>query len=132
MVRSLGVLTPQLFTISDLGNKLLGLEYAVLQKLWNFLLSCAPPKNSGARMLVLLHYAGHGMIDKNGQLVFFADSAYPRTFRFSFTLNPLFNPFEAKSDNLYLETSKRSSLEAQTGPRFHEFSRGNRRNAKNR
>lgn len=95
MARSLGVETPLVFTIPDPGNESrAGPEYAVGQRLWNFLISCAPPMKSEARVLVLLHYAGHGMIDKNEELVFFADSAYPRTFRFNFTLNPLFAPFE--------------------------------------
>lgn len=31
---------------------------------------------------------------KNEELGFFADSAFPRSFRFNFTLNPLFAPFE--------------------------------------
>lgn len=93
MARSLGVETPQVFTIPNPGNESrAGPEYAVEQKLWNFLISCAPPKKSEARELVLLHYAGHGMINKNDELVFSADSAYPRTFRFNFTLNPLFAP----------------------------------------
>lgn len=95
MVRSLGVETPQVFTIPDLGKESgLGPEYQVGQKLWTFLNSCAPPTKSEARALVLLHYAGHGKIDRNEELVFFADLAYPRSFRFNFTLNPLVTPFE--------------------------------------
>ncbi|MCJ1346354.1 hypothetical protein MMC31_004570, partial [Peltigera leucophlebia] len=108
MARSLGVEAPQVFTIPDAGNESRagpGPEYAVGQKLWSFLISCAPPKNSEARVLVLLHYAGHGMIDKNEELVFFADSAYPRTFRFNYTLNPLFATFPlfAPSEEITLD-----------------------------
>lgn len=52
------------------------------------------PTNSKARVLVLLHYAGHGKINQNEELIFFADSAYPWSFRFNVTLNPLFAPFK--------------------------------------
>lgn len=59
-------------TIPDPGNESrAGPEYAVGQKLWNFLISCAPPKKSEDHVLVLLHYSGHGMIGKNEELVFF-------------------------------------------------------------
>lgn len=94
IARSLGVETPQVFIIPDSGKEKPGPEKAVTDKLYKFLVSCVPPTTSKARVLVLLHYAGHGMINKNEELVFFADSAYPRSFRFNFTLNPLFAPFE--------------------------------------
>lgn len=94
MARSLGVENPQVFIIPDSGKERSGPENKVFQKLYNFLVCCVPPTNSKARVLLLLHYAGHGKINQNEELIFFADSAYPRSFCFNFTLNPLFAPFE--------------------------------------
>lgn len=94
IARSLGVEKPQSFSIPDFGNGSgKGPEYAVVQKLWDFISSCAPHQSSEARVLILLHYAGHGKINNKDELVFFADDAYPRSFRFDFTLNPLFTLF---------------------------------------
>lgn len=39
-------------------------------------------------------------VNKNEELVFFAHSAYPRTFRYNFTLNPLFTPFAITLDQV--------------------------------
>lgn len=100
IARSLEVETPQVFTITDPGKESYSPEYAVGQELWELLLSCVPPTDSKARVLVLLHYAGHGKVDKNEELVFFADSACPRTFRYNFTLNPLFTPFAITLDQV--------------------------------
>lgn len=95
IARSLGVNNPQVFTILDSGTESgKGPEYQVVQKVWDFIDSCAPPKSSEARVLILLHYAGHKLIDKKDELVLLADPAYPRSIRFNYTLNPLFAPFE--------------------------------------
>lgn len=94
IARSLGVEKPQSFNIPDFGNDSgTGPEYVVVQKLWDFINSCAPHKSSEARVLILLHYAGHGKINNKDELIFFADDAYPRSFRYGFTLNPLFTLF---------------------------------------
>lgn len=95
IARSLGVEKPQSFSIPDFGNNSgTGPEYVVVQKLWDFISCCAPDKSSEARVLILLHYAGHGKINNKDELLFFADEAYPRSFRYDFTLNPLFTLFE--------------------------------------
>lgn len=39
------------------------------------------------RVLLILHYAGHGAVRDNG-LIFNADSQYPRTFNYDRTINP--------------------------------------------
>ena len=64
IARSLGVEKPQSFSIPDFGNdSRTGPEYVVVRKLWDFINSCAPHKPSEARVLILLHYAGHGKIN---------------------------------------------------------------------